>query len=96
MNEKTLNTETESTKGSLFKKLAVFAPGILLIGYNIGTGSITSMAKAGANYGVSLLWAIAISCFITYFLIRIYGRYTTVTGERALTAFKTHLHPAVG
>lgn len=104
MNDHALNINKESStkresnggiSSSLLKKIAVFIPGIMLIGYNIGTGSITSMAKAGANYGVSLLWTLAISCFITYFLIRIYGRYTTVTGERALTAFKKHLHPSV-
>jgi len=87
--------QSSPTKGGIMKKLAVFAPGILLIGYNIGTGSVTSMAKAGANYGVSLLWTLAVSCFITYFLVRIYGRFTTVTGDRALTAFKKYLHPNV-
>ncbi len=25
-------------------------PGIFLIGYNIGTGSLTAMSKAGANF----------------------------------------------
>lgn len=29
------------------------------------------------------------------FLIRIYGRYASVTGERALTAFRRHIHPGV-
>jgi Mn2+/Fe2+ NRAMP family transporter len=33
-------------------------PGIFLIGYNIGTGSLTAMSKAGANYGMDLLWAV--------------------------------------
>lgn len=94
MNDRVLEVNRSPISG-LFKKLAVFAPGMLLIGYNIGTGSITSMAKAGAIYGVSLLWTLAVSCFITYFLIRIYGRFTTVTGERALTAFKRHIHPGV-
>lgn len=28
-------------------------------------------------------------------LIRIYGRYASVTGERALTAFRRHIHPGV-
>lgn len=69
--------------------------GIFLIGYSIGTGSITTMAKAGANYGVSLMWAVALSCIVTWFLIRIYGRYASVTGERALTAFRRHIHPGV-
>ena len=30
--------------------LSVLGPGIFAIGYTIGTGSVTSMAKAGADY----------------------------------------------
>ena len=76
--------------------LALFLPGIFLLGFNIGTGSVTTMAKAGATYGMSLLWTVLISCLATYFMIVIYGRYTLITGETALQAFRKHLHPAVG
>ncbi len=80
-----------------FKKtLALFLPGIFLLGFNIGTGSVTSMAKAGATYGMSLLWTIIASCFATYYMINLYSRYTMVTGETALYAFKKHIHPAIG
>lgn len=85
------------TNQSKFSKLlALFLPGIFLLGFNIGTGSVTSMAKAGATYGMSLLWTIVASCLTTYFMISLYGRFTLVTGETALQAFKKHIHPAVG
>jgi len=80
----------------LARGLALFLPGIFLLGFNIGTGSITAMAKAGAEYGMTLLWTIAASCLCTFFMINLYGRYTLVTGETALQAFKKHIHPAVG
>ena len=54
------------------------------------------MAKAGATYGMSLLWTIVASCLATFLLITTYGRYTLVTGETALQAFRKHIHPAVG
>lgn len=78
------------------KTLALFLPGIFLLGFNIGTGSVTAMAKAGATYGMSLLWTIVASCFATYFMICIYGKFTLVTGETALQAFRKHIHPGVG
>lgn len=78
------------------KALALFLPGIFLLGFNIGTGSVTAMAKAGATYGMSLLWTILASCLTTYFMINLYSRYTLVTGETALQAFRKHIHPAVG
>ena len=78
------------------KGLALFLPGIFLLGFNIGTGSVTAMAKAGADYGMSLLWTIVASCLCTFFMINQYGRYTLITGETALEAFRKHIHPTVG
>ena len=78
------------------KFLALFLPGIFLLGFNIGTGSVTAMAKAGATYGMSLLWTIVASCLATFLLITVYGRYTLVTGETALQAFRKHIHPTIG
>ena len=83
-------------RGNFSKTLALFLPGIFLLGFNIGTGSVTAMAKAGATYGMSLLWTIVASCLATYFMINVYGRYTLVTGETALQAFRRHIHPLVG
>ncbi len=76
--------------------MALFLPGIFLLGLNIGTGSVTTMAKAGAEYGMSLLWTIVASCLTTFFMINLYGKYTLVTGETALQAFRKHIHPGVG
>ena len=88
-----MNTPKQS---KFLRYLAMFLPGIFLLGFNIGTGSVTSMAKAGATYGMSLLWTIVASCLATFFMITVYGRYTLVTGETALQAFRKHIHPAVG
>ena len=83
-------------KQKFTRGLTLFLPGIFLLGFNIGTGSITTMAKAGADYGMSLLWTIVASCLCTFFMINIYSCYTLVTGETALQAFKKHIHPLIG
>lgn len=90
------NTIKNTFGQKLAKALALFLPGIFLLGFNLGTGSVTAMAKAGADYGMTLLWTIVASCLCTFFMINIYGRYTLVTGETALQAFKKHIHPALG
>ncbi|MCP4613952.1 MAG: divalent metal cation transporter [Planctomycetes bacterium] len=87
---------TTTLREKFSKTLALFLPGIFLLGFNIGTGSVTSMAKAGAAYGMSLLWTIMASCLATFFMICIYGKFTLVTGETALQAFRKHIHPSVG
>ena len=63
--------------------LSFVGPGIFAIGYTIGTGSVTSMAKAGADYGLGLLWALALSCLFSGVLMSAYGRFAAVTGETA-------------
>jgi manganese transport protein len=73
-------------KISLF--LASIAPGVFLIGYNIGTGSVTTAASTGAKYGMTLVWPLLLSCIFTYILIVAFGRYTAVTGKTALISFR--------
>jgi len=78
----------------LFQKLSLFfasiAPGIFLIGYNIGTGSVTTAASTGAKYGMILVWPLLLSCIFTFVLIVAFGRYTIITGQTALFSFKNH------
>ena len=73
---------------NLLKRLAtvlsLVGPGIFAIGYTIGTGSVTSMAKAGADYGLGLLWVLALSCLFSGVLMSAYGRFAAVTGETTL------------
>ncbi len=79
-----------------FKRLIIsILPGIFLVGYNIGTGSITAMSKAGASFGTALLWTILLSCIITFYLLDRFSFYTIVTGETVIQGIKKHIHPFV-
>jgi len=84
---------------NLKKKIGLFiaaiAPGIFLIGHNIGTGSITTMASAGAEYGMILTWPLLLSCIFTFVLIITFGKYTVVTRDTALHGFRTHFDKPV-
>lgn len=86
-------------QNSALKKIIIFlgtvGPGLFLIAYNIGTGSIITMAKAGADYGMSLFWTLVLSCVFTYILMVAYGQVTLVSGRTALTNIKTHF-PIIG
>lgn len=68
--------------------LATVGPGLFLIGYNIGTGSVTTMAKTGAEHGMELFWALVLSCIFTFILMVAYGKVTLVTGNTALYNIK--------
>ena len=75
--------------------LASIMPGIFIIGYNVGTGSVTSMSKAGANFGFDLLWTLLLSCLMTWYLILHFSKYTMVTGETFIQGVKKHIHPGL-
>ncbi len=67
---------------------SAIGPGLFLIGYNIGTGSVTTMAKTGAEHGMTLFWALVLSCIFTYVLMVAYGKVTLVTGNTILFNFR--------
>jgi Mn2+/Fe2+ NRAMP family transporter len=75
--------------------LAAIGPGIFIIGYIIGTGSVTSMAKAGAEYGMTLTWALALSCFCTYVVIVAVSRVTIISGQTLLRCIRQRFGSAL-
>ncbi len=77
---------------SIFKSIWSFllsvGPGIFCIGYTIGTGSVTSMAKAGSDFGMQLLWVLMLSVIFSWVLMEAYGRYAVVTGDTAMYSIR--------
>jgi len=70
-------------------------PGLFLVGFTIGTGSVTAMVKAGADHGTSLTWALVLSCLVSYILFDSFGRLTIFSGQTALHAIRSYIHPIV-
>lgn len=66
-------------------------PGIFCIGYTVGTGSVTTLSKAGADVGMSLLWLLALCCLFMGVLMEAFGRYAAVTGDTAIHGFRKNL-----
>jgi Mn2+/Fe2+ NRAMP family transporter len=92
MGESTLSPGPKSVS---FRLLAAIGPGIFIIGYIIGTGSVTSMAKAGAEYGMTLTWALALSCFCTYVAIVAVSRVTIISGQTLLRCIRQRFGSAL-
>ncbi|MBX2842793.1 MAG: Nramp family divalent metal transporter [Flammeovirgaceae bacterium] len=78
----------KTSTNKLLIALSTVGPGLFLIGYNIGTGSVTTMAKTGAEHGMGLFWALVLSCIFTFVLMVAYGKVTLVSGHTALFNFK--------
>jgi len=92
-----MGSEQQGDQGrnSLIRKIWLtmlsVGPGIFCIGYTVGTGSVTSMAKAGSQFGMQLLWVLVLSCIFSWVLLEAYGRYAIVTGNTSIHSFKSKL-----
>lgn len=76
---------------SLKHVLSSIGPGLVCLGFTIGTGSVTSMVTSGSKFGTQLLWVLAISAFFTWILTYLYGKFAIVTGDTAIHGFKNGL-----
>ncbi|WP_114310078.1 Nramp family divalent metal transporter [Winogradskyella arenosi] len=87
-NNKIMDTSPPTFASKLKKKIKDFGPAFFIIGYVVGTGSVTSMVVSGAKFGLSLSWALLLSCFFTYFLLISISKLTIVTGDTLMFLFK--------
>lgn len=83
-----MSTNKEGFLDKFKKKLKDFGPAFFIIGYVVGTGSVTSMVVSGAKFGLSLSWALLLSCFFTYFLLIAISKLTIVSGDTLMLNFK--------
>ncbi len=83
-----MSTTNFSFSDKLKVKLKDFGPAFFIIGYVVGTGSVTSMVISGAKFGLSLSWALLLSCFFTYFLLVAISKLTIVSGDTLMFNFK--------
>jgi Mn2+/Fe2+ NRAMP family transporter len=71
--------------------LRLAGPGLVVAATGIGSGDVVSATVAGANYGVVLLWAIALGAFFKFVLNEGIARWQLATGKTALEGWADHL-----
>lgn len=72
-----------------FIKLA--GPGLVVAATGIGSGDVVSATVGGANYGVVLVWAIAVGAFFKFVLNEGIARWQLATGTTVLEGWAEHL-----
>lgn len=83
-----MTSQKETFFQKIKKKIKDFGPAFFIIGYVVGTGSVTSMVVSGAKFGLSLSWALLLSCFFTYFLLISISKLTIISGDTLMLNFK--------
>lgn len=75
---------------ALTRFAASVLPGIFMVGYVIGTGSVTTMASAGASYGMTLVWTLVLASLFTHIMFSAIAKTTMVSGNTMLWNFRRH------
>jgi len=70
-----------SRSSSLFRLFAVLGPGLIAANAGNDAGGIATFSQAGASYGYSLLWALAISGFCLAIVQEMCARMGAFTGK---------------
>lgn len=74
---------------SLRVLLKHIGPGFLLAGAAIGVSHLVQATRAGADYGVILIFAILIACLTKYPFMEFGSRYTSATGKNLIDGYRT-------
>lgn len=89
--------EVESKKEQSFitKFKHQYGPGILAVLTWLGAGDLVTSSVAGADYGYSLMWILAISLLLRYLIVNIIARFQLCNNE-GLSIFEGYgrIHPA--
>ena len=62
-------------------------PGLLFAGAAIGVSHLVQSTRAGADFGLGLLWALLLVNFFKYPFFQFGPRYALATGESLLTGY---------
>ncbi|MDP5158679.1 MAG: Nramp family divalent metal transporter [Flaviramulus sp.] len=72
----------------MIKKIKNLGPGLLFAGAAIGVSHLVQSTRAGADFGLGLLWALLLVNLFKYPFFQFGPRYATATGESLLDGYK--------
>lgn len=72
----------------MISKLKNLGPGLLFAGAAIGVSHLVQSTRAGADFGLGLLWALLLVNLFKYPFFQFGPRYATATGESLLDGYK--------
>lgn len=77
------------------KAIRKFGPGFLFAGAAIGVSHLVQSTRAGADFGLGLLWALLLINIVKYPFFEFGPRYAMATGESLLEGYKKLGRPAL-
>ena len=81
---------------TLGERLRSLGPGLVLAAAGIGAGDVVVASVTGIRFGLTLLWAVALTAGLKYVLTEALARWQLATGETVVRAWCTRLPRWVG
>ena len=81
------DSSATSASLSLSTRLKRLGPGFVYALTVLGTGDLVSNSVAGAGYGYSLIWAVALTLVFRFAWINVSAKYVLVTGESLIQGY---------
>ncbi|WP_282121688.1 Nramp family divalent metal transporter [Algibacter mikhailovii] len=72
----------------MLNKLKTLGPGLIFAGACIGVSHLVQSTRAGADFGLGLIWALLLVNLFKYPFFQYGSRYATATGESLLDGYK--------
>lgn len=67
--------------------MGIAGPGFIVAAAGVGAGDLIASLNSGAQYGLSLAWAVVVGCFIKFIVTECIGRWSLATGISPLRGF---------
>ncbi|HEY6506894.1 MAG TPA: Nramp family divalent metal transporter, partial [Vicinamibacterales bacterium] len=77
------------------ERLSQFGPGLLLAATGIGVGDMVSSTIAGAEYGLTLVWALVFGVVIKFAITEGAARWQLATGATLIEGWREVLPSAI-
>ncbi|MEM7102262.1 MAG: Nramp family divalent metal transporter [Bacteroidota bacterium] len=78
----------QDTKSDWINRIKMLGPGLLFAGAAIGVSHLVQSTKAGAEYGLALLWAVILAHIFKYPFFEFGPRYASATGESLIQGYR--------
>jgi Mn2+/Fe2+ NRAMP family transporter len=72
---------------NVIQYIRTMGPGFILAGAAIGVSHLVQATRAGADYGLSLLWLLLLACATKYPFLQIGPRYAAATGKNLIQGY---------
>lgn len=83
-----MDVVVERAESAMFRLVRTLGPGLLFAGAAIGVSHLVQSTRAGALYGLSLVWVILLAHLTKYPALSFGQRYTAATGATLLEAYR--------